>query len=69
MQKYWYDANGNMTKRIAGDNNTFEFTYDAENRLVSVSGSATASFVYDGDGVRLKGMPESGAECGLYHRH
>ena len=31
------------------------FTYDAENRLVSVSGAATASFVYDGDNNRVKG--------------
>ncbi len=27
--------------------------YDAENRLVQVSGAATASFVYDGDGKRV----------------
>lgn len=31
------------------------FTYDAENRLTGVSGGATASFVYDGDGKRVKG--------------
>jgi len=28
--------------------------YDAENRLTSVSGAASASFVYDGDGRRVK---------------
>ncbi len=28
--------------------------YDAENRLTSVSGAATATFVYDGDGNRVK---------------
>jgi RHS repeat-associated protein len=33
---------------------TFNFGYDAENRLVSVSGAATASFVYDGDGNRVQ---------------
>ena len=33
---------------------TRTFTYDAENRLVSVSGAASASFVYDGDGRRVK---------------
>ena len=33
---------------------SFTLTYDAENRLVSVSGAATASFVYDGDGRRVK---------------
>jgi hypothetical protein len=29
-------------------------TYDAENRLSSVSGSGSATFVYDGDGKRVK---------------
>jgi hypothetical protein len=29
--------------------------YDAENRLVSVTGGVTASFYYDGDGNRVKG--------------
>ena len=46
VQKYWYDANGNMTTRISGSN-TYNFSYDTENRLLSVSGAATASFVYD----------------------
>jgi hypothetical protein len=41
-----------MTQRVAGGQ-TFNFAYDAENRLVSVSGDATASFVYDGDGARI----------------
>ncbi|MEZ4864100.1 MAG: RHS repeat-associated core domain-containing protein [Caldilineaceae bacterium] len=31
------------------------YVHDAENRLVSVSGGATASFVYDGDNQRVKG--------------
>ncbi len=31
----------------------YTFAYDAENRLVSVSGDATASFVFDGDGKRV----------------
>jgi YD repeat-containing protein len=29
-------------------------TYDAENRLTAISGDATATFVYDGDGKRVK---------------
>ncbi|MFZ1710691.1 MAG: hypothetical protein WAW20_19090 [Anaerolineae bacterium] len=29
-------------------------TYDAENRLIAMSGSATASYVYDADGNRVK---------------
>ncbi len=51
---YSYDAYGNQSSRTVGGN-TFTLHYDAENRLVSVSGAATASFVYDGDGNRVKG--------------
>jgi RHS repeat-associated protein len=55
-QRYWYDANGNMTTRKAGGL-TYTLTYDAENRLngVSQGGTTIATFVYDGDGSRVKG--------------
>lgn len=33
---------------------TYNLSYDAENRLTGVSGAATATFVYDGDGKRVK---------------
>ena len=33
---------------------TYNLSYDAENRLVSVSGAVTASFTFDGDGNRVK---------------
>jgi RHS repeat-associated protein len=33
---------------------TYNLTYDAENRLTGVSGAASATFVYDGDGNRVK---------------
>jgi RHS repeat-associated protein len=49
---YQYDANGNMVSRQVGGQ-TYTLTYNAENRLVQVSGAATASFVYDGDGKRV----------------
>ena len=52
-QKYWYDANGNATRRING-NQDVTLTYDAENRLTAMSGGVTASYVYDGDGNRVK---------------
>lgn len=51
---YQYDANGNMTSRGNGTL-SFTLTYDGENRLTNVSGSAGATFVYDGDGQRVKG--------------
>jgi RHS repeat-associated protein len=45
---YGYDHNGNSTL----DNST-NFTYDAWNRLISASGSATASYAYDALGRRI----------------
>ncbi len=50
---YSYDANGNQTTRNVGG--TYTLHYDAENHLVGVSGAVTATFVYDGDGKRVKG--------------
>jgi RHS repeat-associated protein len=46
-----YDANGNLTSRVVNGLG-YLLSYDAENRLVSVSGGTAASFVYDGDGGR-----------------
>jgi hypothetical protein len=47
---YSYDANGNMITR--GEQT---LTWDAENRLIAVSGNGTtAFFIYDGDGNRVK---------------
>jgi RHS repeat-associated protein len=48
-----YDLNGNMTLRVL-DGARYFLAYDAENRLTGVSGSASATFVYDGDGRRIK---------------
>ncbi|MBK9233072.1 MAG: RHS repeat-associated core domain-containing protein [Anaerolineae bacterium] len=53
MQKYWYDANGNATRRINGSQD-ITLTYDAENRLTGMSGGVTSSYVYDADGNRVK---------------
>ncbi|MFQ6059435.1 MAG: hypothetical protein ACE5MB_11225, partial [Anaerolineae bacterium] len=44
---------GNMTGRTVSGTG-YTLTYDAENRLVQVSGGASADFVYDGDGNRVK---------------
>ena len=53
VQKYWYDKNGNATKRINASQ-TITLTYDAENRLTGMAGGVTSSYVYDGDGARVK---------------
>jgi RHS repeat-associated protein len=47
-----YDANGNMTLRLK-DGARYFLAYDAENRLKTVSGTVSASFVYNGDGQRV----------------
>jgi RHS repeat-associated protein len=54
-ESYGYDANGNQIQRnnIGGFN--YSLSYDAENRLISVSGTIAATFYYDGDGNRVKG--------------
>ena len=49
---FQYDANGNMTQRIV-NGQTYNLSYDAENRLAGVSGANTASFIYNGDGERV----------------
>ncbi len=50
-EHYGYDANGNQISRTVGGH-SYTLVYDAENRLVGVSGYVTANFVYDGDGNR-----------------
>jgi YD repeat-containing protein len=55
-ENYTYDANGNMTQRVEGGL-TYNQTFDAENRLISVSVSPsgqTTQFIYDGDGNLVK---------------
>ena len=50
-----YDANGNMTVRV--ENGVMqEYTYDIENRLISIikDGVLIAEYTYDGDGGRVK---------------
>jgi hypothetical protein len=49
-----HDANGNQTTRVIGGS-TFTVGYDAENRLVSVSGlSLRAQFSSDRDGRQVR---------------
>jgi RHS repeat-associated protein len=49
------DDNGNMVARIV-DGSAIMLSYDAENRLMSVTGGVSANFVYDGDGKRVKSV-------------
>lgn len=46
---YLYDADGNVT-----NDGAHSYTYDSENRLVSVDGGATASYAYDQQNRRYK---------------
>jgi YD repeat-containing protein len=59
---YQYDANGNMTQRVA-NSQTYNFGYDAENHMTSVSGAATAQFAYRCNG-KSRGRSKTGRqEC------
>ena len=42
------------TRTVSGS--TYTLGYDEEYRLTSVSGAATATFTYDGDGNRVKSV-------------
>ena len=44
-----YDAAGNVTM-----DNMHHYAYDGENRLVSVDSGATAAYVYDAEGKRVR---------------
>ncbi len=50
---YSYDANGNQVTRNVGGS-SYDLDYDAENRLVEISGAAEENYMYDGDGNRVK---------------
>jgi YD repeat-containing protein len=54
-----YDANGNLTNDGAGNT----YTYDAANRLISVTNTTTGTtqFSYDGFGCRVKEVDANGA--------
>ena len=54
VDRYDYDANGNMTVRDKGLGSQQNLTWDAENRLASVSGGVGKSYWYDADGQRIK---------------
>jgi len=56
-QNFCYDANGNMTSRHVYEGGTWKnytLSYDAENRLATVTGPVTANFKPDGDSKRLR---------------
>jgi RHS repeat-associated protein len=55
INTYGYDDNGNMTSRNVNGQN-FTLNYDAENRLISVTGAAPANFYYDADGKQVKAV-------------
>ncbi|MEW6402320.1 MAG: RHS repeat-associated core domain-containing protein [Chloroflexota bacterium] len=62
VDSYQYDANGNMTQRVEGGL-TYTQTFDAENRLISVTVSGqTTQFIYDGDGNLVKKIKPDGSK-------
>ncbi len=60
-RKYWYDQNGNATRRINASQ-VVTLTYGVENQVTSIIGSGVTatSYIYDGDGKRVKATVGSG---------
>ena len=55
VDRYDYDANGNMTVRNKGLSSQQTLTWDHENRLASLSGGGVSeSYLYDDGGRRVK---------------
>jgi RHS repeat-associated protein len=65
-----YDANGNLTQEPLDSSatNLNSYSYDAENRLVSVqqNGAPVATYQYDGDGRRIKRIVGSQSTTYVY---
>jgi RHS repeat-associated protein len=55
---YQYDAAGNMTK----DEEDHTYQYDAENRLKNFDGGVGATYIYDGEGHRVKKVTNNGMQ-------
>jgi RHS repeat-associated protein len=54
-QKFWYDHNGNMTRRIDENNKDWTYTWTVDNRLAraTTAGGDDVRFVYDADGAMV----------------
>jgi RHS repeat-associated protein len=50
---FGYDAEGDRTSMTPPTGTASSYTYDQEERLTGVSGPTTASYVYNGDGLRM----------------
>jgi YD repeat-containing protein len=58
-----YDAQGNLTNK-----NGMRFAFDMANRLRDVSGSATAHYVYDAQGMRVRDDADAGSKRSFYSK-
>lgn len=58
-----YDAAGNVTNDGLGNT----YTYDAENRLIAMSGSNSASYVYDAFGNRVRSTVNSSSHDFIFN--
>ncbi len=66
-QRYWYDANGNMTVRVEFSGTqriTYTQAWDIDDRLIAVTSTlgaiATTTFAYDANGQRVKRVTSQG---------
>lgn len=61
-QRYWYDLNGNMTRRIDNQNRDWTLGWTAENMLHTATNNQndTLRFVYDADGLMILRVVDEG---------
>jgi RHS repeat-associated protein len=58
---YCYDAAGNLL-----NDGTHSYTYDAENRIISVDSGQTATYTYNAEGQRIRNVSSAGTADYLY---
>ncbi|MCD9024487.1 RHS repeat-associated core domain-containing protein [Cohnella silvisoli] len=68
LEKYYYDANNNLKKRIDRKGNELTYSYNSRSQLESQSnGEQTSSFTYSHDGLRLTMQDVTGLTKFDYH--
>jgi RHS repeat-associated protein len=66
MTGFSYDFSGNQKTQIRNGQNE-NYDYDSENHLVSINSGGTGSYVYDGDGRRVKKTDSAGTTVFVYN--
>ena len=68
---YAYDQNGNLARRVTAGGDIIEYEYDALNRLTGIyyPDGNSVTYVYDGNGNRVKMSDKTGETQYVYDRY